>query len=119
VQCTTYANTAMGCHTARAQVGPINTAVTTRQPLNAATQPPKDVFGIETTAHAPDGKPTRRRMEKRPDYRQQYKERPLYYCLRRFMGGYAQSGCQYFVIDPDHDKCLYQDYSGCCWRNDE
>jgi hypothetical protein len=35
------------------------------------------------------------------------------------MGGYAQSGCQYFVIDPDHDKCLYQDYSGCCWRNDD
>jgi hypothetical protein len=119
VQCSISANTVMGCPTARAQHGPTNTAVTTHRQSIVAIQPPKDASGIEKTEHAPVGKPTRRRMEKRPDYRQQYKERPLYYCLRRFMGGYAQSGCQYFVIDPDHDKCLYQDFSGCCWRSDE
>lgn len=121
MQCTIYANTAMGCHTARAQVGPINTAVTIPHPLSAATQPPKDVSGIETTAHAPAGKPIKRHMEKhlRPDYRQECQQTKRYRCLHAFMGSFNQSACWAFVIDPQCDKCLYQAFNGECKRREE
>jgi hypothetical protein len=91
-------------------------------PRSTTVKPLQNVAnGIDDqTAHAPDGKRTTAPLPSvqhaRPDYRQPHNHGKTYYCLKRFMGSFEQSGCCRFIIDPDNDKCLYQTFVGTCDR---
>ena len=119
--CPISASTKTDSPTAPPPTGTNSGAVTFPRRLPTAKPLLNAANGIDDqTALAPDGKrmtePLPSATHARPDYRQAYNKGKAYYCLKRFMGSFEQSGCCRFILDSNHDKCLYQTFVGTCDR---
>jgi hypothetical protein len=120
--CRTFASIKTVYHIAPPQTGKTNGVVTSPRQCHTEKPLQNAASGIaHVTERAPTGEPTTEQSStvqphKRPDYRQPHNRGKTYYCLKRFMGSFEQSGCCRFILDPNNHKCLYQTFTGTCDR---